>query len=462
MLSNYNYLSLLFLLTLLTLTSLEETQASNMRFFNGNWEQAKKAALQQNKAIFVDVTASWCRACKMMEKDEFPLVADFYNQHFINYKMDHDTEEGTKFRNKYGIDGIPQVLYFGSQGNLLYRKDGLQTSEELMLNAERVLVRTGAQAKATPKKRQQPRQKTAQKPQYQQQPQYRPQPQRQPQRKPSKSPSGGTFVEHKYQQPAPNKRQKTAPNTAYNPSRTPSGIAHSYNPQLDKIIELRNLNMPYEKELKKYLAGQKLKGQLNSAENMDLIYDFSDDINSKAMDLLINKKSRFVEAYGEDHMNNKIKKTLLSKLAEATANKNEELFNRALWVVKAYGLKDAYNFNYNLKKNYYSGVGDKKNLSKTIIQFMNRYDKNDAVTYHLSATELVKADQSKSNLKTARSWVETSIAINSQYYNNETYGLILMMLGKKRLARQAFKEAIRLGQQSGRDISAAQKYLRTL
>ena len=54
---------------------------------------ASEKAKEEDKIIFVDVYATWCGPCKMMDREVFSQekVAEYYNATFVNAKFDSDT-----------------------------------------------------------------------------------------------------------------------------------------------------------------------------------------------------------------------------------------------------------------------------------------------------------------------------------------------------------------------------------
>ena len=58
-------------------------------------KEALEKAKKENKLVFIDAYTAWCQPCVMMGKNVFTLdkVADFYNEHFINLKIDFGKEK---------------------------------------------------------------------------------------------------------------------------------------------------------------------------------------------------------------------------------------------------------------------------------------------------------------------------------------------------------------------------------
>lgn len=118
---------------------------------NLTFSEIKTKAKQENKNIFIDVTASWCGPCKMMEKDIFTQskVAEYYNEKFLSIsiqtdKTSHDEDEikkwyedATKIKEIYDVRQFPTFLFLNPDGKLIHRSFGYQNKETFLLTAQK-------------------------------------------------------------------------------------------------------------------------------------------------------------------------------------------------------------------------------------------------------------------------------------------------------------------------------------
>jgi thiol-disulfide isomerase/thioredoxin len=111
-----------------------DLRAQGIEFFEGTWQEALEAAKAEEKLIFVDGYAVWCGPCKRMAKNVFPQeeVGAFYNEKFINVKMDMEKGEGLTFREKYPIEAFPTLYYIDYTGELVHKVKGAQSAEGLI------------------------------------------------------------------------------------------------------------------------------------------------------------------------------------------------------------------------------------------------------------------------------------------------------------------------------------------
>lgn len=100
-------------------------------------------ALAEKKLIFVDFYADWCLPCKMMEKDVFvdKELGNYFNTHFINYKVDGEKGNGVNLAQIFNIKAYPTLLFLNEKGQVLERKEGAAYHSELKALARRALAK---------------------------------------------------------------------------------------------------------------------------------------------------------------------------------------------------------------------------------------------------------------------------------------------------------------------------------
>ncbi len=109
-------------------------QNRSINFTTASLEEAFKLAKEQHKMIFTDCYTVWCVPCKGMDKLVFnqDSVADFFNSHFINVKMDMEKGEGPAAIKTYAVGAFPTYLLFDENGKQLYKFVGGMSPTEFM------------------------------------------------------------------------------------------------------------------------------------------------------------------------------------------------------------------------------------------------------------------------------------------------------------------------------------------
>ena len=105
-----------------------------IQFEKGNWNDIMAKAKAENKLVFMDAYASWCGPCKMMSRDVFSQasVGAFFNENFINAKIDMEEGEGPDLSNLYGVMAYPTLLFIDSDGELAHRAVGYHGVEQFL------------------------------------------------------------------------------------------------------------------------------------------------------------------------------------------------------------------------------------------------------------------------------------------------------------------------------------------
>ena len=130
------YLSLILLLFPLTMASsqvkfLEVTTLEEM-------EAAQKKASDQMLMLFVDVYATWCGPCKMMDQQVYtdPAVAEMMNERFVNVRLDGECAYGMQYVAEQRLEGYPTMYVFSDDGERIGQVVGFTPAGELVSTLE--------------------------------------------------------------------------------------------------------------------------------------------------------------------------------------------------------------------------------------------------------------------------------------------------------------------------------------
>ena len=119
-----------------------------------NWNSLVARAKKENKFIFVDCYTTWCGPCKQMSNQIFPQkeVGDFYNENFINVKLQldvtaKDNEDVVKTRavakqieTAYKVVAYPTFLVFNAQGKIVHKFVGGGDAKDIIEKGKDALV----------------------------------------------------------------------------------------------------------------------------------------------------------------------------------------------------------------------------------------------------------------------------------------------------------------------------------
>ena len=126
------------ILTLFFVIGINSAQNKNINFETTSFSDIKAKARQENKLIFMDAYTSWCGPCKWMAKNVFTndTVADYFNSHFVNAKIDMEKGEGITIAKLYNVSCYPNLLFIDGEGNLVHLAAGSMPSKEFILLGE--------------------------------------------------------------------------------------------------------------------------------------------------------------------------------------------------------------------------------------------------------------------------------------------------------------------------------------
>lgn len=127
------------LIALLTITT--ALSAQGIEFEHTPWKEAMSKAKEDGKAMFVDSYATWCGPCKRMSKNVFTKteVGAFFNENFINLKLDMEKEDGVTFGHKYPVSAYPTLYFLAGDGEVIHMEKGGKNEEMLIKMGELVM-----------------------------------------------------------------------------------------------------------------------------------------------------------------------------------------------------------------------------------------------------------------------------------------------------------------------------------
>lgn len=117
--------------------------SQGIEFFHGTWKEALAEAQKEDKIVFVDSYAKWCGPCKKMAANVFTQdeVGQFFNDNFVNLKLDMEETDGLTFGSKYPVSAYPTLFFLDSQGNILKKVTGGQQAAGL-INHGKVAIKS--------------------------------------------------------------------------------------------------------------------------------------------------------------------------------------------------------------------------------------------------------------------------------------------------------------------------------
>ena len=97
-----------------------------------SYDEGMALAKEQNKPVMIDFYADWCGWCKKLDSETY-VDSDVIkmSEDFINVKV--DTEVQGNFAQKYGVRGLPTIVFTDSDGNEIRRVVGYKNADAFLM-----------------------------------------------------------------------------------------------------------------------------------------------------------------------------------------------------------------------------------------------------------------------------------------------------------------------------------------
>lgn len=216
---------------------------------------------------------------------------------------------------------------------------------------------------------------------------------------------------------------------------------------------LKSYELPTTKIVNQYLQRQRSRGNLNQPRNMQFVYDFMGDYNSNSLIILVNNLADYHRIYGKDRITDRFKQSVQLGIAMAGKAKDEGELQRLIQLSQKAQLEDEEMFVFLIQSDFYEDCLNWEKYAVVTRQYMRNYTGNDAQFLYRKAWNLMRASDKKKDVQLAREWLERSVEIEDQFYNNEALARMLYKLGKKKECRLVMNHALELAKAEEADVS---------
>jgi len=396
--------SLLIVSTFLLCISFSAITAKGIIFFQGSWEEASLLAIKLNKPLFVEAYNEDCRLCKEIEERTFSQeeVGSFYNNNFINLKINIDKEDGVYFRSKYNVEILPDLIFLDPTGYPIYRDLGDKDKGQLLTLAYKVV----------------------------------------------KTNIGG----NQSNPPIVSKTMLETMKEQYN--RGFQNINFLY----DYAYELKKHNEPYAEIVNAFIAQLK-KDKLKDPKNLLFIYDFSNDLQTDAMTVLLKLRETFEAKYGYAHIVNRIKSAALTNAEIAGSKQSVKLFKETKQIIEKANLADQERMIFLVESTFYKKMAHWDEYIAIVKKYIWKHGVRHPDFLQEKAEDVLVYSDKKEDLHLAKRWMETALVQKRTYEHYNTYAHILFELGHLIKSQNVAQKALEYASSENKDGFSAKSLI---
>ena len=414
----YNVFTLVFIFSFTA--SLSSYAQGGIRFDQMSVKAGINKAKEKGKFLFVDTYAVWCIPCKKMRKVFADKdVAAYFNDHYINIKINMDGLNGRTTYNDYDVVFLPTVMIFDHEGRIKYKTDKLLTAQELLnigvqANVEGVYLGNNASQIISTPFQSKPKVATA-----------------------NFVPTEVTAVAVK-KEPTSNIEVRPESNSKEQIVKV-LGVNDKMPPQVlyqEAYYQMQMMNDTQGDAAIAYLNTQE---DWSTEKNIKFIYDFVESTNSILFDYIRENRDHVASIVGESNLSHSIDILVNQKVYQGFP-RFEFQEARELYSLVNPLTTDQQAFQYYL--NRMTQEGDKDGYLAVIDKYLNTVSPKDHNAMNLGADMYTSMDYDKDTWTDYKKMIEEAIEISSdspRYYI--TLAKLFLMKDDRKKAKKAIEDA---------------------
>ncbi len=224
------------------------------------------------------------------------------------------------------------------------------------------------------------------------------------------------------------------------------------------ISYLSNACMPCDDILNAYFRTQKPEA-LTSRANWEMIKSFSRRVESPEFIYLETHLNDFSALYTRDSVGEKITDVYYDNMMTALHKKDSASYFHFREKLRSSGLQQAEKTMLYADMSYFSANGQWNKYAGAAELYIAKYGMNEWQLLNGVAWNFYEHLEDNTNLQKAMRWVNKSIQLSDNYFNNDTRASLLYKLGRKDEAMKAAEAAIALAKKSGDDYKSTEDLL---
>lgn len=224
---------------------------------------------------------------------------------------------------------------------------------------------------------------------------------------------------------------------------------------LQKYIKVKAaLGEDYNEALQSYIDNMN-DDLLSDEANGRFILDHANQVNSPALEVVLNNKKYFENTFG-DAVADLLAKVGFQSAKAAIKEGNKDLFNEALAFMKKMKTTNYKEEGVLLQSLFYGKNKDWEQYDKVVTKIVKKYKSDDDVALREFAWNYYMNYDGEAELRKAEKWAASSVELNNTYENNLTQAYLLYKLGEYSDAQDAVEYAIILAGESKKKTKNAE------
>jgi thiol-disulfide isomerase/thioredoxin len=206
-----------------------------------------------------------------------------------------------------------------------------------------------------------------------------------------------------------------------------------------------------------------MQTDLTSEQNLNAIFDFMTESDSRIFDLFIENKAALIKLKTEEKVMQRIESACLASVQKAAAYKYQNLADEAKAKMKKNYAAKAKEFSLKADMIYGLGTTDAGLYVKASKKYLKKYAKNNAEElYNVSKNILLSFQNNAKALKLAEKWSKKAAENGGLSYQYLTYAKVLFQNDKKESSFRIAKRARELAIEEHKSTQSIDDFLRIL
>lgn len=181
------------------------------------------------------------------------------------------------------------------------------------------------------------------------------------------------------------------------------------------------------------------QSDLTTKENLEFLFDFSSEADSKIFETLLENKNKIIELKGLKAFEETAQMACKTTVGKAVEYRVDDLLKEAKTKMKSAVPSYAKEFSMLADLQYFGGIEDVDNYVKVADKYLKKYAKKQAELWGRYAFEVLRMTEDEKLLLKAESWAKTAFDLDANVSNARTYATFLNKRGKTAEAEAIYK-----------------------